>query len=311
MTAAAQLPHESKAVFVDHIVRKHLPLVGHLVRDLLSRLPTHVSRDDLLSAGMMALSVCAQSYDPGRGVPFAGFAAFRIRGALTDELRSMDWASRGVRSRARGVDVARYELAVKLGRSPKRAEVAQEMGLSIQDLDAVDSDVNRAAVLSLQALAPADGAELLSSAADGPEGVLLKREQLGYLRDGIDELPERLRFVVDEYFFAQRKMADIAAELGVTESRISQLRSEALVLLRAGMRSQDGEAMRSPVAELHRRHGGRDAYCAALAARSTLAGRLTATTLLGDVRTVDHTLRKIKPTRTVPAPQVELITADM
>jgi RNA polymerase sigma factor for flagellar operon FliA len=311
VTAAAQLPYEIDTVSVDELVRTHLPLVGHLVRDLLSRLPTHISRDDLLSAGMMALSGCAQSYDPGRGVPFGGFAAFRIRGALTDELRSMDWASRGVRSKARGVDVARNELAVKLGRSPNRAEIAQEMGLSIQDLDAVDADVNRAAVLSLQSLAPADGAELLPSAADGPEGVLLKREQLGYLRDSIAELPERLRFVVDEYFFAQRKMADIAAELGVTESRISQLRSEALVLLRAGLRSQDGEAVRTPVAELHRRHAGREAYCAAIAARSTLASRLTATTLLGDVRAVAHTPRKVTPKKVASTPQVQLVTADL
>jgi RNA polymerase sigma factor FliA len=286
MSAAAPIADESDAASVDELVRTHLPLVGHLVRDLLSRLPSHISRDDLLSAGMLALSLCAKSFDPGRGVPFSGYAAFRIRGALTDELRSMDWASRGVRSKARGIDTARNALAAKLGRSPGRAEVAEEMGLSIHELDAVDSDVHRAAVLSLQALTPADGAEMLPSVADGPEGVLLKREQLGYLRDGIAELPDRLRFVVEQYFFGQRKMADIAAELGVTESRISQLRSEALVLLRAGLRSQDGEAVRSPVAELHRRHAGRDRYCAAVAARSTLAGRLTATTLLGEVHAV-------------------------
>ncbi len=287
MTAAAPIRCAPDASSVDDLVRTHLPLVGHLVRDLLSRLPSHISRDDLLSAGMLALSLCAKNYDPSRGVPFSGFAAFRIRGALTDELRSMDWASRGVRTKARSIDAAHNALAAKLGRSPTRAEVSQEMGLSIRDLDAVDADVQRAAVLSLQALTPDDGAELLPTAADGPEGVLLKREQLGYLRDGIAELPDRLRFVVEQYFFGQRMMADIAAELGVTESRVSQLRSEALVLLRAGLRSQDGEAVRSPVAELHRRHGGRDRYCAAVAARSTVAGRLAATTLLGEVHPVE------------------------
>jgi RNA polymerase sigma factor FliA len=311
VTAAAQMPHETDAVFVDELVRTHLPLVGHLVRDLLRRLPTHISRDDLLSAGMMALSVCAQSFDPERGVPFGAFAAFRIRGALTDELRSMDWASRSVRSKARDMDVARNQLAAKLGRSPNRPEIAQELGMSIRELDAVDSDVHRAAVLSLHSMAPGDAAELLPSATDGPEGLLLKRELLGYLRDCIDELPERLRFVVDQYFFAQRKMAEIAADLGVTESRISQLRSEALVLLRAGLRSQDGEAVRSPVAELHRRHAARDTYCAAIATRSTLAGRLAGTTLLGDVHAGDHTRRKIKPTLIVPTTHVELITADI
>jgi DNA-directed RNA polymerase specialized sigma subunit len=85
----------------NELVRTHLPLVGHLVREMLVRLPAHVRRDELVSAGTLALVMSARAYDPERGVPFARFAAIRIRGALIDELRSMDWASRGVRSGAR------------------------------------------------------------------------------------------------------------------------------------------------------------------------------------------------------------------
>jgi RNA polymerase sigma factor FliA len=218
-------------------------------------------------------------------VPFGRFAAFRIRGALIDELRTMDWASRAVRGKARDLDAARNQLAATLGRAPSRAEVAKDMGVGVHDLDAVDSAVQRASVLSLQNLTQDDGAELLPSLGAGPEQVLLKREQIGYLRDAVAELPPRLRMVVEQCFFEQRKMLDIAAELGVTESRVSQLRSEALALLRLGMHGHGDTAEKVEAKKsAGRQQAGRDAYCAAVAARSTLAGRLQATTVLGEVR---------------------------
>jgi RNA polymerase sigma factor for flagellar operon FliA len=267
---------------IDSLVRTHMPLVGHLVRELLTRLPSHVNRDDLVSAGTMALVLSARGFDASRGVPFGRFAAIRIRGALTDELRSMDWASRAVRGKARDIETARNTLAAALGRAPRRDELAAAMGIAVGDLDAVDVDVQRAAVLSLQALTPDGGAELMPSLGDGPENLLIKREQLGYLRDAIEELPVRLRAVVRGYFFEQRKMTDIAAELGVTESRVSQLRSEALAMLREGMHAQDESADPTPAATTRRRARTRADYCSAVASRSTLAGRLRATTLLGE-----------------------------
>jgi RNA polymerase sigma factor for flagellar operon FliA len=260
-----------------------MPLVGHLVRELLNRLPSHVSRDELVSAGLMALVVSAQKFDAERGVPFANFAAIRIRGALTDELRSMDWASRAVRGKARDVEMARCELAARLDRAPTREEVAGLLGIGVREVDAVDSDVARASVLSLQGLSPDNGAELLPTKSEGPETLLLRREEIGLLHDAIAELPDRLRTVVVQYFFEQRKMVDIAADLGVTESRVSQLRSEALALLRACMRAQD-ELEANATKAASRRPQARDTYCAAVAAHSTLAGRLQATTVLGDVR---------------------------
>ena len=269
---------------IDDLVRHHLPLVGHLVRELLARVPAHVSRDDLTSAGMFALVTSAKSYDPERGVPFGRFAAIRIRGALTDELRTMDWASRAVRGRAREVEAVRNSLAASLGRTPSRTELAQAMGVAVHELDAVEADVQRASVLSIQGLTDDDGAELLPASDGGPEGLLLHREQIGMLRDAVAELPERLRTVVEQYFFQQRKMADIADELGVTESRVSQLRSEALTMLRAGMRAQDDQAPAEAPPLSRRRNSVREAYCAAVATRSTLAGRLEATTVLGEMR---------------------------
>lgn len=266
---------------VEALIRDNLALVGHIVRETMTRLPAHIGRDDLISAGMTALVLSAQSYDEARGVPFARFAAIRIRGALVDELRSMDWASRSVRGRAREVEAARNQLAVTLSRSPRPQEVADTLGVSVSELGNIDADVHRASVLSLQGFAPETGAAMVADAQRGPEQLVLDREQLGYLYDAIEELPDRLRHVVRAYFFEQRQMADIAAELGVTESRISQLRAEALKLLRHGMSNSEPELAEAP--EPTGRAGARVAsYAAAVAARGTLSSRLSMSTALGE-----------------------------
>ncbi|HST46597.1 sigma-70 family RNA polymerase sigma factor [Jatrophihabitans sp.] len=269
---------------VEALIRDNLALVGHIVRETMTRLPAHIGRDDLISAGMTALVLSAQSYDEARGVPFARFAAIRIRGALVDELRSMDWASRSVRGRAREVETVRNQLAVTLARSPRPQEVADTLGVSVSELGNIDADVHRASVLSLQGFAPETGAAMVADVQRGPEQLVLDREQLGYLYDAIAELPERLRHVVQAYFFDQRQMADIAAELGVTESRISQLRAEALKLLRHGMAHAEPEL--AETAEPTGRAGARVAsYAAAVAARGTLSSRLSMSNPLGETVT--------------------------
>jgi RNA polymerase sigma factor for flagellar operon FliA len=284
--AAAGTPSGSAAArtcspAVEALVTENLALVGHIVRETMTRLPAHIGRDDLTSAGMTALVLSAQGYDESRGVPFARFAAIRIRGALVDELRSMDWASRSVRGRAREVEAARNQLAVTLGRSPRSQEVAHTLGVSVSELGSIDADVHRASVLSLQGFAPETGAAMVPDSQRGPEQLVLDREQLGYLHDAIAELPERLRHVVQSYFFDQRQMSDIAAELGVTESRISQLRAEALKLLRHGLANSEPEVAAVP--EQTGRAGARVAsYAAAVAARGTLTSRLKMSNPFGE-----------------------------
>lgn len=297
----------NEAVTTDQLIRSHLPLVGHLVRELQSRLPAHVSRDDLMSAGMMALVTSAQGFDGSRGVPFSRFATIRIRGALTDELRLMDWASRGVRSRARETETVRQQLTGALGRTPRREEIAQVMGVEPAELDTLEADVHRAATLSVEGLAEAAGGDLVPSATEGPEALLVRREEIGLLHDAIAELPERLRIVIEQYFYGNRRMADIAEELGVTESRVSQLRTEALAMLRDGLKGQqssgipaqagpqdlppaipaiqrsvDPATRAGKAAKPSRRDSARAAYVAAIAARSTLVTRLAVTTTLGE-----------------------------
>ncbi len=226
----------AKGGAAEDLVREHLPLVGYLVAETASKLPGHVSRDDLTSAGMMALAQAARSFEPERGVPFARFATVRIRGAIIDELRSHDWASRSVRTKARQRAIAEEELAAKLGRHPTHSELAQHLGISIDELASVEEDVHRSVVLSLQGFSDAGTLEgMLPHQDPGPEEVLLNRERTSYLVDAVAALPSRLRAVVEGYFFNERPMAELAAELGVTESRISQMRAEALALLTDGM----------------------------------------------------------------------------
>ena len=220
----------------DELVETHLPLVGYAVAEVASRLPHHVDKDDLRSAAMLALVQAAQSFDPQRGVPFALFAKSRLRGAIIDELRGRDWVTRGARVRARQRAQAEDELAARLGRYPSPREVAEHLEISLGELTSIDGDVHRSVVLSLQGFADAGTLEgMLPTEEPDPEDVLLDRERTSYLLAAIDALPHRLRVVVRGYFLNEQPMAEIAAELDVSESRISQMRAEALTMLRDGM----------------------------------------------------------------------------
>ena len=270
---------------VEDLVRSHLPLVGHLVREMLGRLPAHVSREDLISAGMAALAAAAKNYDPDRGTPFGSFATTRIRGALLDELRGLDWASRSVRSRARRVETANQELTATLGRTPTQTELAETLGIAVDELKAIDEDVQRAVVLSLQGFAAGTAEDLVPERTPGPEDLLIHRERIGYLHHAINALPDRLRRVITAYFFEERPMLDIAGELGVTESRVSQLRAEALILLKDGLNTHlDPDLVNQPD-----RTGGcvarrREAYYAQIAAQGDLRTRLHMTKPDGERR---------------------------
>lgn len=262
----------------EELVTTNLPLVGYLVSEMIGRVPAHVSRDELMSAGLAALAQAARGFDPDRGVPFGRFASTRIRGALIDELRSHDWASRSVRSKARRRDAAIEELAGVLGRTPTAEEIAAHLGVAVGEVESVEEDVQRAVVLSLQGFADPSALDEVAPVGDeSPDERLLLNEKIGYLHDAIAVLPERLRTVVVRYFFEERPMAEIAVELGVTESRVSQMRAEALSLLRDGMNSALEPDMVQPVGRpdgcATRR---REAYFAAVASHSDFRTRLSA-----------------------------------
>jgi RNA polymerase sigma factor for flagellar operon FliA len=290
MTAAADADDAEVTVLSaaeqEDLIRRHMPLVGHLVRDMLTRIPNHIHRDDLTSAGLHALVTAARGWDPNRGIPFHRFASTRIRGAILDELRALDWATRSVRTKARATDTTRQNLTTALGRTPTPEELAQALGTTTTDLHRTDNDVQRATVLSLQGFTTASADDLVTEPTPGPEEMLLRREQIGYLHHAIAALPERLQTVVTEYFLNERPMADIAAELGVTESRISQLRAEALSLLKDGLNTQlDPDLAPSPDNPESIAARRRASYYATIAGNTTLHTRLSLTNTHGYTRT--------------------------
>jgi RNA polymerase sigma factor for flagellar operon FliA len=257
------------------LVVEHLALVGYHVNAMLGRVPSYVSRADLVSAGHLALVRAARAYDESTGVPFARYAALRIKGALVDELRGMDWVSRGARRRARQLTEVTDQMTASLGRTPSREELAEAMGMPVEEIDSARSDAETR-VLSMDGF---DGAiaDTVVSATVGPEEQLLADERLTFLRAGVSALPERLRYVVTELFFNDRPVAELADELGVTQSRISQLRTEALGLLKDGINASLDPDL---VTEVSRPDGvaqrRRKAYFAQVASRAATGAHLSA-----------------------------------
>src|SRR3954464_8867939 len=164
MTSAATGATVDQRKIEDKLVREHLPLVHYAVSEMAAKVPRHVSRDDLVSAGMAGLAQAARSFDPERGINFDRYASTRIRGSLLEELRDGDWASRSVRSKARKVTAASEELTSKLGRLPSNDEVANHLGIEKKAVDSVSEDVHRAVVLNYDSMvAQGDAEEIMPS----------------------------------------------------------------------------------------------------------------------------------------------------
>ncbi len=228
------------AAEIEARVAAMLPLVRHVVADVAIRLPRFVDRDELISAGLLGLTQAAHSYDAGRGVTFQAFARLRIKGAVLDELRGRDPLSRGARRRANQVNAAALALQDALGRPPTDAETAAHLDLDVAAVRQTRVDVARAAHLERSAgdFEGNDVADRADGSEGGPLAELLDAELRGYLIDAVAALPDRLRTIVVAHFFDGREMQDIALELGVTASRVSQLCGRAVALLRDGLNAQ-------------------------------------------------------------------------
>ena len=236
----------------------NMPLVGHLVNDYARRVP-HVDRDDLTQAGMVALVKAADAYDETAGVPFGAYARRRILGAFADELRSLDWAGRETRARIRRTSAAEETLSRELGREPSVEEVAALMGVTTADVQAARDDARRRVVDLDETVLELAGDE------PAPDERAFTRERSAYLALCVEALPDSLRLVVEALFLRDRTVTDLAQELGVTHSAVSQRRTEALRLLGEGMRLRYAETDAAPRAE-RPRSARRDAYLAALSA---------------------------------------------
>jgi RNA polymerase sigma factor for flagellar operon FliA len=263
----------------DALIEQHLGLVNHVVLQVAGHFPRHVDRQELARAGALGLVEAAQRFDVTRGVPFDRFAARRIRGAILDAVRAADWAPRSVRALGRALDAAEQDLANEQGRTPTAGDVAAAMGMAPAELAAVRDRVFRSVVLALEhRVGDGDGHEELALGdvlADRtvlePCEALEAKEMLGYLRDAIGLLPERHRTVIVGYFLEDQTSLGLADELGVTESRISQIRSEALAMLRDGIDAQYRNDDDAPAGRTARR---RAEYAAAIGGASAWRARI-------------------------------------
>lgn len=228
----------------DESIVEHLPLVHQIVNQMARRFPSHVDRDELFNAGVFGLVDASRRYDPATGVPFARFAAIRIRGAVLDSTRSRDWSTRGVRRRQRRIHEVQDVLTAKLGRRPTDAELAEELDLDTEQISETRRQAELSTVLHLDHPVLTDDGEsstlgdLVEETDEAllPEVALEERELMGTLRTAVRLLPARQREVIERYYFGQQFLRDIADDLGVSEARISQIRGEAITAVRAYFR---------------------------------------------------------------------------
>lgn len=230
---------------VNERIEAHLPLVKHVVFQVAVHFPRHVDREELARAGALGLVEAARRFDESRGVPFDRFAAQRIRGAILDAVRAADWAPRSVRLLARRLEACEQQLASELGRIPTLSEMAVELGVGVDELSKLKDRLFKSVVLALDHETSDEGDEDLTLVdvlsdrnAIEPSEELETRELHNYLRDAVALLPERQQLVIVGYFLEGKTSQDLATFLGVTESRISQLRSEALRNLKLGIEAQ-------------------------------------------------------------------------
>ena len=260
-------------------IEANLPLVKHVVFQVAVHFPRHVDREDLARAGALGLVEASRRFDASRGVPFERFAAQRIRGAILDSVRAADWAPRSVRLLARRLEATEQQLASELGRVPSLPEMANELGVSMEELTKLQDRLFRSVVLALDHETSDEGDEELTLVdvledrnSVEPLEELETRELHSYLRDAVGLLPERQRFVVVGYFLEGRTSEELARFLGVTESRVSQLRSEALRNLKLGIEAQyDDEVAEEPAGRVAKRQA---AYAEAVCTESNWKNRL-------------------------------------
>ena len=220
------------------LLRENLSLVHHVARQLARGLAADADIDELVSAGTMGLMSALESFDVGRGLAFSTFAVPRIRGSILDELRRQDHVPRSVRRKTRSIATARETLTRTFGRSPDASEVAAELGVDAETLWRWQADIEGAVHMPLDRSATdRDGisvspAEFLGNGAENADERLAREEDVRLLRDALLGLKDQERTVLSLYYFEELKAREIAEVLGVSESRISQIRSKALSQLR-------------------------------------------------------------------------------
>ena len=233
---AAQLTTEER----ERLLMEHLVSVRFIARKLHQTLPRHVELDDLISAGMVGLMEACNRFDARRHVQFKSYAQFRIRGAILDWLRTLDWGPRELRRKARAIAETTRVLAQRLSRAPGEQEIAEAMQMDLEELQQLVGELRSLELGSLNAEHSKDEEDeeleyVPASAEEDPLFLYLAAESRQRLIDAIEELPERERLVLTLYYFEELTMREIGMTLGVVESRVSQIHSGAVRSLRAAL----------------------------------------------------------------------------
>ncbi len=228
----------------ERLVVAYSPMVKFVAGRLGAGLPSHVDDADLISYGLMGLIGAIERFEPERGIKFETFAMTRIRGAIIDELRSLDWVPRSVRSRAREIEAAQAKLEHELQRAPTEEELANKLGIDEEELRSSLLEIANSSVYALDELwtvsdSSGDQVSLLDTIsdprADDPQESLASSEIKDRLTDAIAGLPEREQLVVALYYYENLTLREIGEVLGVTESRVSQLHTKAVMRLKGSL----------------------------------------------------------------------------
>ena len=232
----------------EELLRRHLPLVHRVVHRLAARKPPHVELDDLVSWGIVGLLDAIGKYDPRKEASFPTYAQFRIRGAILDHLRSLDWVPRSVRQKASLIEKISHQLEGSLGRPPTEEEIATELGVSLDTYQDLLTHLGEMSLLSLESLGFGSGEERFNLEQQVEEGdpdplaAVLTQERVSLVGEAIRRLPEREQLVVTLYYHEELTMKETGAVLGLTESRVSQLHSQAMLRLKGFLGHHFGRA---------------------------------------------------------------------
>jgi RNA polymerase sigma factor for flagellar operon FliA len=231
----------------ERLVVAYAPLVKYVAGRMSSGLPAHVEEADLISYGLGGLISAIERFDLSREIKFETYAITRIRGAIIDELRTLDWVPRSVRARAREIERANQRLEAKLQRAPTDEEMAKELGIPLSDFNDSLVQISRSTIVALDELwttndSGGDAVSLLDTLPDrgapNPEQVVDQAELRDRIADAIAALPEREKLVIALYYYENLTLREIGEVLGVTESRVSQLHTKAVLRLRSKLQSE-------------------------------------------------------------------------
>ncbi|HZU09688.1 MAG TPA: FliA/WhiG family RNA polymerase sigma factor [Pseudacidobacterium sp.] len=222
----------------ERMMLEHLPVVRYIARRIHERLPQHVEMEELVSAGVLGLMDAFQKFDPAKKVQFRSYAQFRIRGAILDSLRTLDWSPRELRRKGRAVEQAIRVLTARLGRTPSENEIAAELGMELGDYHQLLGELKGLEIGTLHMERSEDSGEeelayVPNRQEDDPLFRCLEGELRERLAEAIRKLPERERLVMTLYYYEEMTMKEIGLTLGVVESRVSQIHASAVLRLRA------------------------------------------------------------------------------